>query len=308
MRDPALVQGGVSTEAFAVDASAIGVEASPKSKTSSRAVAEYLSVLDDAAFSRATPVEPKAISPTDPAARYTASANSVAAYTYSDSDFGASARGEGGGARLNWQSVSTIWTASPCVGAQTKHEPHGFSIERSVLLVQSNCRLVGFLLRPLRFGGEVHANNYFAFHFRHRKKISELVETGPDRLGFELGGHVGDVTGNVERFPRHSHARRIVGSSRRSRWSALSGSPISGFPSYETYFCGHPMKLFHVKSHETNRGQSGLLSFILPHGSVGVGADQYVEERKPGRSVSKLEASAEFAGAKSIFTCPRGGS
>jgi hypothetical protein len=34
--------------------------------TSSRAVAEYLSVLDDAAFGGATPVEPKVISPTDP--------------------------------------------------------------------------------------------------------------------------------------------------------------------------------------------------------------------------------------------------
>ena len=53
-------------------------------RTSSRAVAEYLSVLDDAAFGGATPVEPKAISPTDPAARYTASANSVAGYAYSD--------------------------------------------------------------------------------------------------------------------------------------------------------------------------------------------------------------------------------
>src|ERR1700723_2779251 len=42
--------------------------------TSSRAVAEYLSVLDDAAFGGATPVEPKAISPTDPAAPYTAPA------------------------------------------------------------------------------------------------------------------------------------------------------------------------------------------------------------------------------------------
>jgi hypothetical protein len=52
--------------------------------TSSRAVAEYLSVLDDAAFSEATPVEPKVISPTDPAARYTASANSVAGYAYSN--------------------------------------------------------------------------------------------------------------------------------------------------------------------------------------------------------------------------------
>jgi hypothetical protein len=52
--------------------------------SSSRAVAEYLSVLDDAAFGGATPVGPKATSPTDPAARYTASANSVAGYAYSD--------------------------------------------------------------------------------------------------------------------------------------------------------------------------------------------------------------------------------
>ena len=49
-----------------------------------RAVAEYLSVLNDAAFGGATLVEPKVISPTDPAARYTASANSVAGYAYSD--------------------------------------------------------------------------------------------------------------------------------------------------------------------------------------------------------------------------------
>jgi hypothetical protein len=52
--------------------------------TSSRAVAEYLSVLDDAAFGGASPSEPKAISPVDPAARYTAAANSAAVYAYSD--------------------------------------------------------------------------------------------------------------------------------------------------------------------------------------------------------------------------------
>ena len=46
--------------------------------------AEYLSVLDDAAFGGATPVEPKSISPTDPAARYTAAANAPAVYAYSD--------------------------------------------------------------------------------------------------------------------------------------------------------------------------------------------------------------------------------
>ena len=52
--------------------------------TSSRAVVEYLSVLDDAAFGRATPVEPKAISPTDLAAHYTAAADKPAVYVHSD--------------------------------------------------------------------------------------------------------------------------------------------------------------------------------------------------------------------------------
>jgi hypothetical protein len=41
-------------------------------------------VREVATFGGATPVEPKAISPTDPAARYTASANSVVGYAYSD--------------------------------------------------------------------------------------------------------------------------------------------------------------------------------------------------------------------------------
>src|SRR3984957_18335947 len=81
----------VGGEAFAVDASIIVADAHRRRSvakiedldpTSSRAVAEYLSVLDDAAFGGATPVEPKAISPTDPAARYTASANSVGTMIY----------------------------------------------------------------------------------------------------------------------------------------------------------------------------------------------------------------------------------
>src|SRR6202000_1563029 len=83
----------VGGEAFAVDASIIVADAHRRRSvakvealdpTSSRAVAEYLTVLDDAAFGGATPIEPKAISPTDPSARYTASANSVAGYAYSD--------------------------------------------------------------------------------------------------------------------------------------------------------------------------------------------------------------------------------
>src|SRR5947209_3658265 len=79
----------VGGDAFAVDASIVVADAHRRRSvakvedldpTSSRAVAEYQLVLDDAAFGGATPVEPKAISPTDPAARYTASANSVAGY------------------------------------------------------------------------------------------------------------------------------------------------------------------------------------------------------------------------------------
>src|ERR1700689_3382621 len=86
-------EGIVGGEAFAVDASIIVADAHRRRSvakvedldpTSSRAVAEYLTVLDDAAFGGATPVEPKAMSPTDPAARYTLSANSVAGYAYSD--------------------------------------------------------------------------------------------------------------------------------------------------------------------------------------------------------------------------------
>jgi transposase len=74
-------EGVVGGEAFAVDASMIVADAHRRRSvakvedldpTSSRAVSEYLSVLDDAAFGAATPVEPKSISPTDPAARYTA--------------------------------------------------------------------------------------------------------------------------------------------------------------------------------------------------------------------------------------------
>ena len=86
-------EGIVGGEAFAVDASIIVADAHRRrgvakiedlDPTSNRAVGEYLSVLDDAAFGGATSVEPKTISPTDPAARYTASANAVAGYAYSD--------------------------------------------------------------------------------------------------------------------------------------------------------------------------------------------------------------------------------
>jgi hypothetical protein len=49
---------------------------------SNRAVAEYLAVLDDAAFGGATTVELKFVSPTDPAARWTAASGGLAVYAY----------------------------------------------------------------------------------------------------------------------------------------------------------------------------------------------------------------------------------
>jgi hypothetical protein len=51
---------------------------------SNRAVTEYLAVLNDAAFGGATPVEPKFVSPTDPAARWTAASGGPAFYAYAD--------------------------------------------------------------------------------------------------------------------------------------------------------------------------------------------------------------------------------
>src|ERR1700757_484052 len=86
-------EGIVGGEAFAVDASIIVADAHRRrgvakiedlDPTSNRAVTEYLSVLDDAAFGGATSVEPKTLSPTDPAARYIAAADKPAVYAYSD--------------------------------------------------------------------------------------------------------------------------------------------------------------------------------------------------------------------------------
>jgi hypothetical protein len=86
-----MAEGLVGGEGFVVDASMIvadahrqrGIETAedldPKAK---RAVAEYLATLDDAAFGAATSVEPKFISPVDPAARWTASWGGPAVYAY----------------------------------------------------------------------------------------------------------------------------------------------------------------------------------------------------------------------------------
>ena len=88
-----MVEGLVGGEGFAVDSSLVaadvckqnrdGQAAASKSEPS-RAVAEYLAVLDDAAFGAATTVLPKYISPVDPAARWTAASRGPAVFAYAD--------------------------------------------------------------------------------------------------------------------------------------------------------------------------------------------------------------------------------
>ena len=88
-----MAEGLVGAEGFAVDASLIradvhrqrsvpGEEGLPP-EAAGRAVAEYLEVLDDAAFGGSTPVTPKRINLTDPAARWTAATRERAFYAYS---------------------------------------------------------------------------------------------------------------------------------------------------------------------------------------------------------------------------------
>ena len=118
-------EGIVGGEAFAVDASIIVADAHRRrgvakiedlDPTSNRAVTEYLSVLDDAAFGGATSVEPKTISPTDPAARYTASANAVAGYAYSDGVDDARTGICSKRAVPRWLSLSNRSTGAPSMG------------------------------------------------------------------------------------------------------------------------------------------------------------------------------------------------
>jgi hypothetical protein len=59
-----------------------GEEGLPAAATS-RAIDEYLAVLDDAAFGAATPVTPKFISPADPASRWTGANKGLAFFAYS---------------------------------------------------------------------------------------------------------------------------------------------------------------------------------------------------------------------------------
>jgi transposase len=89
-----MAEGLVGGDGFAVDASLIKADANRQSgvegpqglppELSSRAVDEYLAVLDDAAFGAATEVVPKFIAPSDPAARWTSAHGGLAFFAYSD--------------------------------------------------------------------------------------------------------------------------------------------------------------------------------------------------------------------------------
>ena len=86
-------EGLVGGEAFAVDASLIKADANRQKgiegekglppEATSRAVEEYMAVLDDAAFGAATDVVPKFVSPADPAARWTGAHGGQAFFAYS---------------------------------------------------------------------------------------------------------------------------------------------------------------------------------------------------------------------------------
>ena len=87
-----IAEGLVGGDAFGVDASLIKADANredglePKDWTpqehAGRATADYLDTLDDAAFGAATPVEPKFVSPVDPAARWSAADRGKAHFLY----------------------------------------------------------------------------------------------------------------------------------------------------------------------------------------------------------------------------------
>lgn len=88
-----IAEGLVGGDAFGIDASLIKADASRYTKIEAaewsvpekvtRATQEYLDTLDDAAFGGATPVQPKTLSPSDPAARFTGANGDRAFFAYS---------------------------------------------------------------------------------------------------------------------------------------------------------------------------------------------------------------------------------
>jgi Transposase domain (DUF772)/Transposase DDE domain len=92
-----IAEGLVSADGFAVDASLIAADANKQrsvpsrewkpeeiKETATRAAQEYLASLDDAAFGAASPVTPKFISRSDPAAQWTGAHKGHAFFAYAD--------------------------------------------------------------------------------------------------------------------------------------------------------------------------------------------------------------------------------
>jgi transposase len=92
-----IAAGLVGGEGFAVDASLIVADANKQrsipgsewqktrdTETASRAVKEYLTTLDDAAFGAASDVTPKFVSPSDPAAQWTGAMRGPAFFAYAN--------------------------------------------------------------------------------------------------------------------------------------------------------------------------------------------------------------------------------
>ncbi len=90
-----MAEGLVGAEGFAVDASLIAADANKQRSVPSkdwkpeelkedavRAAREYLATLDDAAFGAASPLTPKFISPSDPAAQWTGAHKGHAFFAY----------------------------------------------------------------------------------------------------------------------------------------------------------------------------------------------------------------------------------
>jgi transposase len=95
--DACIEAGLVGGEGFAVDASLIEADANRQRsipgiewkkqidpQAASRAVKEYLATLNDAAFGAATEVQPKFVSPSDPAAQWTGALKGPAFFAYAD--------------------------------------------------------------------------------------------------------------------------------------------------------------------------------------------------------------------------------
>jgi transposase len=92
-----MAEGLVGGEGFAVDASLIQADANKQRSVpghewsvedipanATQAVKDYLATLDDAAFGAASPVEPKFVSPCDPAAQWTGAQRGPAFFAYAD--------------------------------------------------------------------------------------------------------------------------------------------------------------------------------------------------------------------------------